>query len=68
MGIEVSRFRITIEVEVPKGDDEGDYKEEFRRELAKRTLNIILNREIEPARKAVEEILRGKESEEKNLT
>jgi len=52
-----------VEVEVPEGDDEGVYREEFRRELAKRILNILLDRETEPAKEAVVEILRGKEGE-----
>ena len=57
----VSRVRVTVEVEVPEGDDEGIYREEFRRELARRILNILLDREAEPARRAVEEVLREKE-------
>ena len=56
-----SRVRVTVEVEVPEGDDEGMYKEEFRRELAGRILNILLDRETEPAREAVVEVLREKE-------
>ncbi len=60
-----SRVRVVVEVEVPEGDDEGVYREEFRRELARRILNILLDRETEPAREAVEEILREKEREEK---
>ena len=54
-----------MEVEVPEGDDEGVYREEFRRELARRILNILLDRETEPAREAVVEVLREKESEKK---
>ena len=56
-----SKVRVTIEVEVPEGDDEGAYGEEFRGELAKRILNILLDRDTVPAREAVEEVLREKE-------
>ena len=56
----VSRVRVVVEVDVPEGDDEGVYREEFRRELAKRILNIILDRETEPAREAIVEILQEK--------
>ncbi len=56
-----SRVRVVVEVEVPEGDEEGVYREEFRRELAKRILNILLDRETMPAREAVEEVLREKE-------
>jgi hypothetical protein len=58
---ETSRVKVEVEVEVPEGDDEGVYKEEFRHKLAKRILNILLDRETEPAREAVEEVLREKE-------
>ncbi len=56
-----SKVRITIEVEVPDGDDEGVYREEFRRELAKRILNVLLERETVSAKEAVEEVLQEKE-------
>ncbi|WP_338252535.1 hypothetical protein [Pyrodictium abyssi] len=64
MSLGASRVRVVVEVEVPEGDEEGVYREEFRRELAKRTLNILLDRGTEPAREAVEEILREKKREE----
>jgi len=59
----MSRVRVMVEVEVPGGDDEGVYREEFRGELAKRILNILLDQGTEPAREAVAEILREKEEE-----
>ena len=64
MSVGASRVKVVVEVEVPEGDDEGVYREEFRRELAKRMLNILLDRETEPAREAVEKILREKGEEE----
>ncbi len=39
----LSRVRVEVEIEVPEGDDEGVYREEFRRELAKRLLNVLLD-------------------------
>jgi len=55
------RVKVVVEVEVPEGDEEGVYREEFRQELARRILNILLDRETMPAREAVEEVLREKE-------
>ncbi len=63
MGSRTSRVRIEVELEVPIGDDEGVYREEFRRELAKRLLNIILDRDTVPAKEVIEEVLREKEEE-----
>jgi len=59
------RVKVVVEVEVPEGDEEGVYREEFRRELAKRILNILLDRETEPAEEAIREVLREKEDREK---
>ena len=52
-----SRVKVVADIEVPEGDDEGVYREEFRRELAKRLLNIMLDRNTEPAREAILEVL-----------
>ncbi len=62
--MEASRVKVVAEVEIPEGDNEGVYREEFRRELAKRILNIILDQDTEPAKKAVVEILREKREKE----
>jgi len=59
----VSRVKVVVEVEVPEGDDEDVYREEFRREPAKRMLNILLDQETGPAREAIEEILCEKREE-----
>jgi 2-phospho-L-lactate transferase/gluconeogenesis factor (CofD/UPF0052 family) len=56
----MSRVKVVVEVEVPECDDEGVYQEEFRRELAKRILNILLDQDTEPAKEAIAEILREK--------
>ena len=56
--------RVVVEVEVPEGDVEGVYRKEFRRELARRILNILLDRETEPAREVVVEVPREKEEGE----
>ncbi len=48
-----------------RGDEEDVYREEFRRELAGRMLNVLLDREVEPAKEVVVETLREKQSEEK---
>ena len=53
-----------MEVEISEGDEEGIYREEFHRELTKRILSILLGRETGPAKEAVMEILRERESEE----
>lgn len=63
MPVETSRVKVVVEIEVPEGDEEGVYREEFRRELAKRILNIILDQETESAKEAVVEILREKRKE-----
>lgn len=60
MSVRTSRVKVMVEVEVPEGDDEDVYREEFRRELARRILNIILDQNTEPAKEAVVEILREK--------
>ena len=57
VGEGASRVRVVVEVEVPGGDEEGVYREEFRWELARRILDILLDRETEPAREAVVDIL-----------
>ncbi len=58
-----SKVWVEVEVEVPEGDGEGSYREEFRRELARRILNILLDRDTLPAREAIEEVLREKKGE-----
>ena len=63
MPVRASRVRVVVEVEVPEGDDEGVYREGFRRELARRILNILLDRETEPAREAAVEVLHEKRKE-----
>ncbi len=63
MGSGTSRVRIEVELEVPVGDDEGVYREEFRREFAKRLLNILLDRDTAPAKEVIEEVLNEKEEE-----
>ena len=65
MSAGASRVKVVVEDEVPEGDDEGVYREEFRRELAKRILNILLDRDTEPAKEAVAEILREKKEAER---
>jgi len=52
--------KVWVEVEVPESDGEDSYREEFRRELARRILNILLDRDTLPAREAIEEVLREK--------
>ena len=59
----LSRVRVEVEIEVPEGDDEGVYREEFRRELAKRLLNVLLDWNTLPAKEAVEEVLQEKKRE-----
>ncbi len=59
-----SRVKVVVEIETPEGDDEGVYREEFRRELAKRIIDVLLNRDTVPAREALVEILREKEEED----
>jgi len=59
-----SRVKVVVEIEIPEGDDEGIYREEFRRELARRILNIVLDRETTSAREAIEEVIREKERRE----
>ncbi len=54
------RVAVVVELEVPEGDEEGEYTEEFRRELASRILDILLDRGTVPAREAVKEVLREK--------
>ncbi len=63
MGSRTSRVRIEVELEVPVGDDEGVYREEFRREFAKRLLNILLDRDTTSAKEVIEEVLREKEGD-----
>ncbi len=58
------RVRVNVEIEVPEGDMEGVYREEYRRELARRIANILLDMDTEPARDIIENILRGKEKGE----
>lgn len=58
-----SKVKVEVEVEVPEGDDEGVYREEFRRELAKRILNVMLDKDVEPAKRAVAKTLREKGGE-----
>ncbi len=53
--IRVSKVKVEVEIEVPEGDEEGLYTEEFRRELAKRLLDVMLGRGI-PAEKVFEEL------------
>ena len=53
-----------MEIEAPEGDDEGVYREEFRRELARRIIDVLLDRDTVPAREALIEILREKEGED----
>ena len=48
-------MKVEVEVEVPDGDDEGLYTEEFKRELAKGILETLLG-ETEPAEKVFEEL------------
>ena len=59
-----SRVKVVVEIETPEGDDEGVYREEFRRELAKRIIDVLLDRDTVPAREALIEILREKEEED----
>ena len=59
-----SRVKVIVEIEAPEGDDEGVYREEFRQELAKRIINVLLDRDTVPAREALVEILREKEEED----
>ena len=59
-----SRVKVVVEIETPEGDDEGVYREEFRRELAKRIIDVLLDRDTVPAREALVEILREKEEED----
>jgi hypothetical protein len=54
--------RVKVMVEVPNSDDEGVYREELWRELAKRHIMLIKN--TEPAREVDGEILREKEREQ----
>ena len=60
-----SRVKVVVEIEAPEGDDEGVYREEFRQELVKRIIDVLLDRDTVPAQEALVEILREKE-EEKN--
>ncbi len=62
--MQASRVKIVVEIEAPEGDDEGMYREEFRRELAKRIIDVLLDRDTVPAREALIEILREKEEED----
>ena len=62
--MQASRVKIVVEIEAPEGDDEGVYREEFRRELAKRIIDVLLDRDTVPAREALIEILREKEEED----
>jgi len=62
--LRASRVKVVVEIETPEGDDEGVYREEFRRELAKRIIDVLLNRDTVPAREALVEILREKEEED----
>jgi hypothetical protein len=55
-----SKVKVEVDVEVPRGDDEGVYREDFREELAKRILNILLDKEVEPAKQTVAKALREK--------
>ena len=50
----ISKVKVEVEIEVPEGDDEGLYTEEFRKELAKRLLDVMLGKGI-PAEKVFEE-------------
>lgn len=58
-----SRVKVVVEIEAPEGDDEGVYREEFRQELVKRIIDVLLDRDTVPAREALVEILREKEEE-----
>jgi len=62
--LRASRVKVIVEIEAPEGDDEGVYREEFRQELAKRIINVLLDRDTVPAREALVEILREKEEED----
>ena len=42
-----------MEIEAPEGDDEGVYRDEFRRELAKRIVDVLLDRDTVPAREVL---------------
>jgi hypothetical protein len=64
MPSKTSKVKVEVEVEVPEGDDEGVYREGFRRELAKRILNILLDKDVEPAKQAAAEALHEKSREE----
>ncbi len=55
-----SKVRIMVEVEIPEGDEEGLYREEFRRELARRILDVLMERDTQLAREAIDEVLREK--------
>ena len=56
-----SRVKVVVEIEVPEGDDEGVYREEFRRELAKRIINVLLDRDTVLAHEALVDSL-GKDN------
>ena len=49
----VSRIKVVVEIEAPEGDDEGVYRDEFRRELAKRIVDVLLDRDTVPAREVL---------------
>jgi len=61
--LRASRVKVVVEIEAPEGDDEGVYREEFRQELVKRIIDVLLDRDTVPAREALVEILREKEEE-----
>ena len=52
------------EVGAPEGDDEGLYREEFRRELARRILDVLMDRDTQPAREAIDKVLAERQLKE----
>ena len=53
-----TKERMVDLVGIPEGDEEGLYREEFRRELARRILDVLMDRDTQPSREAIEEVLR----------
>ena len=51
--LRASRVKVVVEIEAPEGDDEGVYRDEFRRELAKRIVDVLLDRDTVPAREVL---------------
>ena len=56
----ISKVRLEVEIEVPEGDDEGLYTEEFKKELAEGILEALLGK-TEPAEKVFEELERERQ-------